>query len=200
LGAAMMGTMFTVPVYIPSYSQSGDTHVVVVGDSVSWELSLAETYVPEHLATTLRFEAAPAGKSWVPYSGNPTLRWHPTVLRRGALTAWWTAEREVSGDIDLRALFRIGDSRLPEEGVPETEGRIRKLYWAFGLYRQRHDGPWETVPGVGLREAESTQFNAIENFTAYFPHAGVDVNDGRWEHVGWIALLDVADQPPKPWR
>jgi hypothetical protein len=35
------------------------------------------------------------------------------------------------------------------------------LYWALALYRQRHDGRWESVPGVGLTEVESTEVEAL---------------------------------------
>ncbi|HEY1520378.1 MAG TPA: hypothetical protein VGL78_18905 [Solirubrobacteraceae bacterium] len=110
------------------------------------------------------------------------------------MTAWWDAARPVSGNVQLRAWFWIGDSRLPDEGVPETVGTMRQLYWAERLLRPRTDGPWDLVPGIGLTEVESTEVDSVPGFTAYFPETEADVNDGRWEHSGWIAMIEIADE------
>jgi hypothetical protein len=183
-GLSSSGDVLTVPVYVPSYDQSGDTHVVGVGDEVSWQLAVHEEYLPDHLLATIEASAAPAEP---PY---PASNYYPTLLREGSFVAWWDAGRPVAGRVELRAGFAIGDSRLPDEGVPEARGVVDRLFWALDLLRQRRDGPWDRVPGLGLVEVESTQVAPDqEGFTAYFPAAGVDANDGYWRHIGWIAML-----------
>jgi hypothetical protein len=179
--------MLTVPVYLPSYDQSGETHVVAVGDRVSWELAVIDAYLPEHLLETLDASAEPADS---PY---PPSDYYPTMLQKGSFAAWWDASRPVVGRVELRAAFRIGDSRLPDEGVPAAEGVVTRLHWALDLLRQRSDGPWESVPGLGLVEVRSTEDEvAGESFTAYFPAAEMDASEGQWRHIGWIAILQCA--------
>ena len=45
--------MVTVPVYVPSYDLSGDTHHVAVGDHVSWRLAVIDVYLPDCLLATV---------------------------------------------------------------------------------------------------------------------------------------------------
>jgi hypothetical protein len=65
------------------------------------------------------------------------------------------------------------------------------LYWALDLLRQRPDGRWESVPGVGLIEVDSTDVEPVQEktFRAYLPSADLDPNDGHWRHIAWIAML-----------
>lgn len=175
--------MATVPVFVPSYEQSGDTHVVDVGDRVSWELAAVDAYLPPHLVRPTDAIAEPAE------SPLPSLNYYPTLVRQGDFVAWWDADEPVTGRVQLRLLFRIGDSRLPEDGVPPSRGVVTQMYCAFDLLRQRPDGPWDSVPGLGVVEVTSTEVWPAEGFTAYFPDEGVDVNDGQWRHVGWVAML-----------
>jgi hypothetical protein len=174
----------TVPVYVPSYGLSGDTHHVAVGDQVAWQLAVVDVYLPECLVTTIEAVAEPAEPPYPPSS------YYPTLLRRGSFAAWWDAGRLVGEKVELRPVCAIGDSGLPDEGVPEAAGVVARLYWAMDLLRQRPDGPWDSVPGVGLVEVDSTDVSPDqESFPAYFPTAGVDPNDGSWRHIGWIAML-----------
>lgn len=110
--------MVTVPVFVPSYDQSGETHVVAVGDRVSWELAAVDAYLPPHLVRQTDAIAEPAE------SPLPSLNYYPTLVRQGAFVAWWDADEPVTGRVQARLLFRIGDSRLPEEGVPPSRGVV----------------------------------------------------------------------------
>src|ERR671930_2513058 len=105
-----MGDVLTVPVYVPSYDQSGETHRLAVGDRVAWELAVADGYFPDPFLATVRATAEPAISSG-PAGG--------TFLRRGGLAAWWDPGRPVSGTVELRAWFWMDDSRRPDE-TPET--------------------------------------------------------------------------------
>lgn len=175
--------MPTVPVYVPSYDQSGETHVVNVGGRFVWELAVMDTFLPDHLLDTVDAVTEPAGEPFAPAD------YFPVLIRVGTLTAWWDPGRPVSGTIKLHTGFSIGDSRLPPEGIPTTEGIVVGLYRAVDLLRQRPAGPWDAVPGIGLAEVSSTRVDPDQGFTAYFPAKGVDTTDGQWRHIGWIAML-----------
>ena len=176
--------MVEVPVYVPSYGMSGCTHVVAVGDSVEWELAVVETYLPPHLLHTVDTKARPSEEP------APAVNYFPTLLRSGKFEAWWNPARPVGDHVAFRGVLAIDDSDLPEQGRPLAQGTISQLFWALDLLRQRPDGPWEPIPGIGLIEVDSTEVPPAPNgFTAYFPAADVDVNDGQWRHVGWIAML-----------
>jgi hypothetical protein len=112
------------------------------------------------------------------------------ILRNRSFAAWWDAGRLVGERVEVRPVCAIGDSRIPDEGVPEAAGVVARLYWAMDLLRQRPEGPWNSVPGIGLIAVDSTDASPDhEGFSAYFPTAGVDPNDGRWRHIGWVAML-----------
>ncbi len=178
------GQVVTVPVYVPSYAWSGDTHVVTVGDRVAWELSVLDMYLPEHLLQTVTVTLERVDSRY------PSVNWYQTLVRHGSFVAWWDAGRPVSGDVELRPVCAVGDPRK-DEAIPEATGTVTRLFWALDLLRQRPDGPWDRVPGIGLVEVPSTTVDPDqESFTAYFPgEAPADAQDGHWRHLGWIAML-----------
>lgn len=178
------GAVPTVAVYVPSHGLSGDSHDVEVGERVVWELAVVDVFLPGHLLETLDVAVEPAEEPV------PAVNSFPVLMRVGPLVAWWDPQQPVSGRVNVRAAFSIGDSRLPPEGIPATEGVVVGLYWALDLLRQRADGPWDSVPGIGLVEVGSTRTEpAQDDFTAYFPAEGAEGSDGRWRHIGWIAML-----------
>jgi hypothetical protein len=180
----MMATVLTVPVYVPRYGLSGDTYVASVGDEVSWELAVTDNWVPDHLLTTIEASAEPAEPAL------PSSEYYPTLLRERTFSAWWDAGRPVSGRVELSPVLALGDSRLPDCGVPDAQGVVTQMYWALDVLRQREDGPWDSLPGLGLVEVAGTDDEPDRpGFTAYFPTPGVDVTDGCWRHIGWFAML-----------
>lgn len=188
--------MVTVPVFVPSYDLSGVTHRVAVGDRVEWALAVIdEWYVPEFLLQA--FEAV----TEVAEPLDPPSYWTESLItgsyvRHGSFVAWWQLDHPPGEEVQLRPFCAIGDSRLPEGGIPKATGVVSHLYWALDLLRQRPDGPWDRVPGLGLLEVDSTEVDPEqETFRAYFPSTGVDTNDGRWRHIGWIAMLQCEDAP-----
>jgi hypothetical protein len=181
--------MTTVPVYVPSYGLSGDTHDVAVGDHVSWELAVIDVYLPECLLQSLRLRTEVANPVKPPDYWTDELV-TGTYVRHGNFVAWWEEDEPGGREVQLRPVCAIGDSRLPEGDIPEATGVITRMYWGLDLLRQRPDGPWDSIPGVGLIPVDSTDARPKQSsFRAYFPSAGVDVNDGRWRHIGWIAML-----------
>jgi hypothetical protein len=182
--------MVTVPVYVPSYALSGDTHHVAVGDHVSWELAVIDVYLPDCLLALAAVHAVTETAQPV----NPPYYWTSAMVggsyvRRGSFVAWWEVDHPAGEEVQLRPVCAIGDSRLPDGGVPEASGVITRIYWALDLLRQRSDGPWERIPGVGLVEMDSTDQEPDQESTAYFPTSDTDATDGRWRHIGWIATL-----------
>jgi hypothetical protein len=173
----------TVPVYVPSYGMSGETHVLAVGDQVEWELAVIDLYLPDHLLHTFSAHAEPAEP---PYPASDYL---PTLVREGGFVAWWDPGQAVGDEVELRPVCAIGDSRLPDEAIPQARGTVERLFWALDLLRQRSGGPWDSAPGIGLVEVASTEVVPDQpSFPAYFPTA-TSPTDGSWRHIGWIAML-----------
>ena len=177
--------MVTVPVYVPAYGLSGDTHHVEVGDHVAWVLSLIDNFLPEHLLSTVDVEVETYEGADAPPG------YHSYLVRHGGFVAWTDRDPRVDQtQASLRPVCAIGDSSIPDDRVPEAEGEVVALYWGLDLLRQRPSGPWDSVPGIGLVEVASTEADPDQaSFTAYFPSSGVDPDDGHWRHIGWIAML-----------
>lgn len=181
--------MVTVPTYVPSYDLSGDTHRVAVGDQVAWELALIDVYLPEWLLESVRATAEAAEPVDPPYYWTDAMR-TGSYVRHGSFVAYSPTDHAPGEEVELRPICAIGDSDLPDGGIPVSTGIITRVYRAADLLRQRPDGPWESVPGIGLVEVPSTEVEPDgERFYAYFPSADVDPTDGQWRHIGWIAML-----------
>lgn len=190
------GDPLTVAVYVPSFGMSGDTHRMAVGDRADWRLSVSADpwLVPDALLATLNATAEAAAPPIA------QTRSYPMLLRQDGLTAWWDPGRPVSGKVELRAWFQMDDTRVDPEDSPHTAGTIRRLYYALDLLRQageRRDGGWVPAPVLGLAEVESTEVDPPSRFTAHLAEPGIDVNDGRWRHLGWMAMLEVANLPDR---